>query len=178
VIRSPVRIPMRKHHHWSTRLGHWIFYRYGQSQEALARLERRLGRDERAASRVAFVDYWGRGEWGDAHGLLAAADALLAEDDGVDVLVCGHSHQPGKVALSGGTYVNTGSWAFDDSTYAVCDDAGLEVRQWPDGAPIGDDAYRGVLGRRRDRPFFEWWAAYYRGWLCYDVEAMRRDCGG
>lgn len=177
VIRAPVRVPMRRHYRWSTRLGHWLFYRYGQAQEALARLERMLGRDDAAQSRIAFVDYWGRSEWGDAHGLLEAAAAYLSTTEEVDTLVCGHSHQPGKLALPGGTYVNTGSWTFDDSTFVVYEDGNVEARRWPDESTFTDERYRGVLGRRRDRPFFEWWEAYYEGWLSYDVEAMRRDCG-
>jgi hypothetical protein len=46
-----------------------------------------------------------------------------------------------------------------------------------DAAKFGGEGHRCVLGRRRHRPFFEWWDRYYRGWLRYDIEAMRRDCG-
>jgi UDP-2,3-diacylglucosamine pyrophosphatase LpxH len=169
VIRAPVRVPMRKHYHWSTRLGHWVFYRYGQWQAALGRLDRVLGRGDRARERLEFLDYWGRGEWGDPHGLLRAAPAALGAA-AVDVLVCGHSHQPGVVAVPGGTYVNTGSWTFEDSTYAICDHGRIEVRRWPDGVAIGDEEYRGILGPHADKTFFDWWAAHYRGYLRYDVD--------
>jgi len=170
VIRAPIRIPMRKHYRWSTRLGHWVFYRYGQWQAMLGRIDRALGRGDRAAARLEFLDYWGRGEWGDPHGLLRAAPAALAAAD-VDVLVCGHSHQPGVVAVPGGTYVNTGSWTFEDSTYASYEDGRFEVRQWPEPRPIGDEHYRGILGDDADKSFFDWWAAHYRGYLRYDLDA-------
>lgn len=174
IIRSPVRIPMRKHHCWSTRLGHWLFFKYGTLQKRLASVDEAAGRTERARRRLAFLDYWGRGEWGDVHGLVGAAEPIL-EAGGIDVLVCGHSHQPGKVALGRGTYVNSGSWTFGESTYVACEEGSLEVRRWPDGSVIGDEEYRGFVGPHRDKSFFDWWSAYYRGSFRYDVEAMVRD---
>jgi len=85
------------------------------------------------------------------------------------VLVCGHSHQPGVVAVPGGTYVNTGSWAFEDSTYATYADGRIEVRRWPEQAAIHDEEYRGILGADAGKSFFDWWAAHYRGFLRYDL---------
>ena len=177
VIRAPVRIPMRKHHAWSTRLGHWLFYRYGEAQRALAQLDRAAGRHARARERTAFLDYWGRGEWGDPHGLLEAARRELASGD-LDAIVFGHSHQAGKVALPGGTYANTGSWTFDDATYARIEHGDVEVLSYPDRARLDDREYRGVLGQHAGKSFFDWWQTYYRGFLRYDVEAMRRHAEG
>ena len=172
VIRAPIRIPMRKHYRWSTRLGHWVFYRYGQWQAMLGRVDRALGREARARERLAFLDYWGRGEWGDPHGLFGAAPAAIAAA-AVDVLVCGHSHQPGVVAVPGGTYVNTGSWAFEDSTYAIYEEGQIGVRRWPEQAAIYDEEYRGILGPDAGKSFFDWWDAHYRGFLRYDVGERR-----
>lgn len=172
VIRSPVRIPMRKHYCWSTRLGHWLFYRYGLLQRWLAERASARGEHDDAQRRFAFLDYWGRGEWGDSHGLLGAAQSVL-ESRGARVLVCGHSHQAGQVELAGGTYVNTGHWTFDEATWASYRDGEFTVRRWPDRAVVRDEEYRGVLGPHRGKSFFDWWAAYYRGWFRYDVDAMR-----
>ncbi len=172
LIRAPVRIPMRKHYRWSTRLGHWLFYRYGQLQRALAKAARALGRAEFARRRDAFLDYWGQGEWGDAHGLLKAARAVM-HDPSIDVLVCGHSHQAGQLALEGGLYVNTGTWTFDDATWATWDEGRFSVRRFPDRGELRDQEYRGVLGPHGHRSFFDWWDTYYRGWLRYDVDRMR-----
>jgi UDP-2,3-diacylglucosamine pyrophosphatase LpxH len=171
VIRSPVRIPMRKHYYWSTRLGHWLFYRYGQYRAARARVHRALGQDAEAARCLAFLDYWGQGEWGDNHALLAAVPAELAAAP-YHTLVCGHSHEAGRIRFPEGTYVNTGSWTYGDATYAVCDHGEVRARRWPEGSDITDEEYRGVLGPHRESSFFDWWAAHYRGWLRYDVEAM------
>ena len=174
ILRSPVRIPMRKYHCWSTRVFHRVFCSYATLQRTLAAIDEAAGRTERARRRIAFLDHWGRGEWGDVHGLASAAEQMLAVGS-VDVLVCGHSHQPGKVALGRGTYVNSGSWVFDESTYVAYEEGTIEVRRWPDGTTIGDEQYRGFLGPNRDKSFLDWWSRYYRGYLRYDVEAMIRD---
>ncbi len=177
VIRSPVRIPMRRHYYWSTRLGHWLFYRYGQYRAAKARVHRALGQEAQAARCLSFLNYWGQGEWGDNHALLAAVPAELAAAP-YHTLVCGHSHEAALIRFREGTYVNTGSWTYGDATYAVCDHGTLEVRRYPNGERITDEEVRGVLGPHRDSTFFDWWAAYYRGWFRYDVDAMHRAARG
>jgi len=177
VIRSPVRIPMRKHYRWSTRLGHWVFYRYGAYRRAKAIVLRRLGRDEAALRCLEFLDYWGGGEWGDIHALLEPAAGVLA-GSGCGVLVWGHAHQAGRVVMPGGVYANTGSWTYADSTYAVIRDGDVTVREWPSQREIGDEEYRGALDRGDDRSFFDWWARFYRGWFRYDVDAMHRAARG
>jgi UDP-2,3-diacylglucosamine pyrophosphatase LpxH len=172
-IGSPVRVPMRKHHHWSTRLGHWLFYRYGQYRLGRAHLLRLLQRPAAAQRELAFLDYWGRGEWGDNAGLLGAAERFLVGPD-VSTLVCGHSHQPGQVAVEGGTYLNTGSWTFAESTYAWYEDGRFEVRHYPDERVVRDEEYRAFLADR-DRTFFDWWDAFYLGRFRYDVAAMEAE---
>ncbi len=176
-IRAPVRIPMRKHYRWSTRLGHWLFYRYGLLRRAQADLWRTLGRHDRARRCTDFLSYWGRGEWGDNHAMLLGVEAFLELSD-IEVLVCGHSHQPGVVELPGGTYVNTGSWCYREATYARWDGERFLVRDLLRDREIGDEEYRGILGPHRDKAFFEWWSAFYRGRLRYDVEAMERAAEG
>lgn len=176
-VSSPVRIPMRKHYYWSTRLGHWLFYRYGQVQRRLARLHERAGRQEQADRCWRFLDYWGRGEWGDAAGLLRSAEEVLA-DSKLGTLVCGHSHQPGRLGLAGGTYVNTGSWTFDDSNVTTYRDGRFQVRDFERGHEIVDEEYRGILGANRDKSFFDWWDEFYLGWLRYDVDGMVRAASG
>jgi UDP-2,3-diacylglucosamine pyrophosphatase LpxH len=177
LIRSPVRIPMRKHYYWSTRLGHWLFYRYGQYRRLKAGLHRALGQTAEAQRCLSFLDYWGQGEWGDNHALLAAARQELVGAP-YQTLICGHAHEPCRIRLPGGTYVNAGSWTYGEASYVVCHQGQARVYRWPDGVEIRDREYRGVLGPHRDKSFFDWWAAYYQGWLRYDVEAMHRAARG
>jgi len=176
-IRSRVRIPMRKHYCWSTRLGHWLFYRVGWCQAQQARLLRRLGRERAARRCLGFVDYWGRSEWGDIHGMLGPVAEFLSSGP-YELLICGHAHQAGRIAMPRGTYVNTGSWTYDDATYVTLVGGEARVRDWRSGRSIEDEEYRGILGPYRDRSFFEWWESFYRGWLRYDVAAMQRAARG
>jgi hypothetical protein len=173
IIRTPVRIPMRKHYQWSTRLGHWLFFRYGRLMYHRARLNDALGRPERALRQRAFLDYWGRGEWGDIHGILSGAEKALAAPE-LHTLICGHSHTAGRIEFEGGSYLNTGSWTHGDASFVRYADGRFSTIDWCTGRPIGDEEYRGVLGPHRDKSFFEWWDAFYRGWLRYDVAAMNR----
>lgn len=177
IIRAPVRIPMRKHYLWSTRLGHWLFYRYGLYRLGKSRIYRALGRLTQAERCLDFLDYWGRGEWGDIHRLLGPAEALLAESL-YDTVVLGHAHQAGRIRFPGGVYVNLGSWTHEDATYALYDGRAVRVAEWPSGRIIEDEAYRGILGPHRQKSFFDWWKAFYQGWFRYDVPAMHRAATG
>ena len=176
LISSPIRIPMRKHYCWSTRLGHWVFFHFGLARHLISKLQQRAGWHEAARAAQEFLDYWGRGEWGDMNGLLRAAEYVLSGSD-VDVLVCGHSHQPGRVRFDAGEYVNTGSWAFDQATYALYEDGRFSVRQFGENRVFEREEYHGVLGPHRDKSFFDWWDTFYRGWFRYDVDLMHAVCG-
>lgn len=174
---APLRIPMRKYYGWSTRIGHWLFYRYGQWQWLRAQLFLRWGQPDRAQVCFDFLDYFGRGEWGELNiNLQAVHEVLMAAP--YEVLICGHSHQAGKVRFPGGLYINSGSWTFDEATFVDLDHGTIEVKSWPSLQCIGDEEYRGILGPHHNKSFFEWWEAFYLGWFCYDVEAMHRAVGG
>jgi UDP-2,3-diacylglucosamine pyrophosphatase LpxH len=174
LIRSPVRIPMRRHYCWSTRLGHWLFFRYGWLRLQQGRLRACIG--DRAAKERAerFLDYWGRGEWGDIHDMLPGVERALEADE-ARVLVCGHSHQPGEIVFGRVRYLNTGSWTHGAASYVILAPDEVGVRAWPSGRPIGDEEYRGVIGPHRNHSFFDWWERFYLGWLRYDVDGMWRE---
>ncbi len=177
LVGAPLRIPMRRYYGWSTRIGHWLFYRYGQLQWFRAQRFLRRGERERAQACFDFLDYFGRGEWGELNINLEAVHEVLA-DAPYDVLMCGHSHQAGKVRFPGGLYINSGSWTFDEATFIDLDHGTIDVKSWPSLQDIGDEAYRGILGPHHNKSFFDWWEAFYLGWLRYDVEAMHRAAGG
>ncbi len=174
---APLRIPMRRHYGWSTRIGHWLFYRYGQLQWLRAQRFLRRGEQERAQACFDFLDYFGRGEWGELNFNLRKLNEVLAAAP-YEVLICGHSHQAGKVRLPGGLYINSGSWTFDEATFVDLDHGAIDVKSWPTLHCIGDEQYRGILGPHHNKSFFAWWEAFYLGWLRYDVEAMHRAVRG
>lgn len=177
LVRAPLRIPMRKHYSWSTRIGHWLFYRYGQWQWLKSKCFTQLGLHQRAQACTDFLDYFGRGEWGEMNGKLEAISDDLASAS-FNTLICGHTHQAGKVRLPGGLYVNSGSWTFEEATFVDVNHGVVDVKAWPSQHSIGDEQYRGALGPHRHKSFFDWWDAFYLGWLRYDVEAMHRAIQG
>ncbi len=177
LVGAPLRSPMRHHYGWSTRIGHWLFYRYGQLQWLKAQSLLRLGLQKRAQACFDLLDYFGRGEWGELNINLQKLSEVLAIAS-FNVLICGHSHQAGKVRLPGGLYINSGSWTFAEATFVDIDHGAIDVKSWPDLQCIGDEQYRGILGPHHNKSFFEWWEAFYLGWLRYDVEAMHRAVRG
>lgn len=177
VVQAPLRIPMRKHYGWSTRIGHWLFYRYGQWQWLKSQCFRLMGCHRRAQACIDFLDYFGRGEWGEMNVKFQVINDVLATEL-FDTLICGHSHQAGKVKLPGGLYVNSGSWTFDEAIFVDVNHGAVEVKTWPAQRCISDEQYRGPLGPHRHKSFFDWWEAFYLGWLRYDVEAMHRAIEG
>jgi UDP-2,3-diacylglucosamine pyrophosphatase LpxH len=177
VIRTPVRVPMRKHYYWSTRLGHWLFFRYGRYRRLKADLHHRMGNKAWARHHRKFLEYWGGAEWGNPHDMLNPAQDFLAQLPG-RILVCGHSHQAGILRFDTGTYINTGSWTYNDSTYVEYENGGFRVRDWITKRRIEDEEYHGILGPNRNKSFFDWWDAFYLGRFSYDVPAMKRAAQG
>ena len=73
------------------------------------------------------------------------------------------------------TYVNTGSWTFDSSSYAIWDGSGFEVKDWKTGRVYTDKAYRHLRsGLNAQLTFFDWWTDNYMGWLRFRPAEERR----
>ena len=88
----------------------------------------------------------------------------------------GHSHLPGKITFSNGnTYVNTGSWTWDSSQYAVWDGKDVEVRDFDSGQVYTDSTYREISQRvTHHLDFLKWWNENYMGWLRFrNAECIR-----
>lgn len=64
---------------------------------------------------------------GETDGLAAFARRKIEE--GVQLVVMGHSHRPLRLDLSGGTYINLGTWLRDRS-YLVLTEESMELRQF------------------------------------------------
>lgn len=63
---------------------------------------------------------------------LRDAAARLLERPDVDVVACGHVHEPDLVEAPGGTYLNPGYW-FGDRTFARLDADRAALFRWADG---------------------------------------------
>ena len=59
------------------------------------------------------------------------------EAEGYEVLIAGHTHQPGQMD---GWYFNTGSWATTDNNFARITPSGdVRLFDWIDGKPVAND---------------------------------------
>ena len=65
---------------------------------------------------------------GESDGLYAFAERKIVQE-GYQLVVMGHSHMPRRVDLSGGTYINLGTWLRDRS-YLALDENVLELRRF------------------------------------------------
>ncbi len=169
--RAPVRIPMRKHYQWSVRLVGWLLYRYCHVKSLGAKFYELIGNEKKARRNLDFIDYWTSSEWGDNLCMLRPVEDFLDQSP-ITTLVCGHSHIPGIVQFPGGTYINLGSWAYQDATYTTYDQGNFLMQDWISGKVIEDEEYRGILGPNRNKSRHDWWKAFYRGFFRYDIEAL------
>ena len=164
-----VRAPLATYDNKTNRAAHWLGYRLLRAAEMSAWMLERLGGARRAASLRRFVDYWNRSEQGDQQGLFREVVARIGELP-CRTLVCGHSHQPGVVDVGDKTYVNTGTWTRELSTYVVWDGARFTCHDWVSGTTIGDELYRPFVDGHAPLPLKHWWRSSYRGWLRFRFE--------
>ena len=82
-----------------------------------------------------------------------AAEMLLnykahKEENEYDVLVVGHTHQPGRMD---GWYFNTGSWATTDNNFVrITPVGGVQVFDWNNGNPRPNDTVLSLPATRRE----------------------------
>jgi UDP-2,3-diacylglucosamine pyrophosphatase LpxH len=199
-----IRVPFAQYPNPVNCFSHWMFYRVTMAAYLVANALARLGRPDPLRRWAAHHDYWARSQWGDNQALLIPALATLATGR-FRVLVTGHSHQAGLVdrfdsrpahrvtgepdlewrtsrercpptgALKHRVFCNLGSWTFGRSSYGLWNRGELGLFDWENRKPIGDRAYRIALGSVAIPGMREWWRRYYRGFLRYDLEAIRRD---
>lgn len=165
-LNSWIRLPLENFYTKANRLTFWLTHKVALALDLRMTLLRKLGFHEHASKSEKVLSYWAQNQLGDAAGLFEnVREALLGGPQ--RFLVTGHSHLPGRVDLrTDRTYVNTGSWTFNSSTYAVWDGQDFTVRDWMSGREYRDQAYRPLVDRRyRHLLFLDWWREQYLGWF-------------
>lgn len=81
----------------------------------------------RSRGYTAGKDYQGE-KPGESDGLYAFAERKITQE-GLQLVVMGHSHRPRRVDLPGGSYINLGTW-LNDRSYLVLDEEMMELRQF------------------------------------------------
>lgn len=169
-VGSPIRAPLATYDNRANRIAHWLAYHLLRGAELWAASLVRLGFRRQARPWLRWVDFWNRCEQGDMQGLFKEVQKRLPEL-AYKTLVCGHTHQPGVVKLGDRTYVNTGTWTRDLTTYVLWDGATFTCRDWRTGVTITDELYRPFLERRAPIPLTSWWRKHYRGWFRFEFDS-------
>ncbi len=169
LVGSQLRAPLATYDNRANRAAHWVGYHLLLAAELWSSLLRRMGFTRPAREWRRFVDFWNRCEQGDMQGIFREVSRRLPELQ-YQTLVCGHTHQPGVVRVGEKTYVNTGTWTRDLTTYVRWDGHRFECRDWRTGIAIGDELYRPLLERRAPVPLRQWWREHYRGWLRFEFD--------
>jgi len=170
-----MRLPLENFYTVGNRVAFWLFHKAALWTDAYGRVLRALGRHATADRMDLTIHYWTQNQLGDPGQLTRHISEQISEIP-FRHLVCGHSHLPGIIDLTPNrTYVNTGSWTFNSSQYALWDGQSFIVRDWISGRRYDDRAYRRVLeGQMLEKSFHDWWRENYLGWLRYRVAEAGR----
>ncbi|MBL8617881.1 MAG: metallophosphoesterase [Deltaproteobacteria bacterium] len=166
VLKTWIRLPIENFYTRANRMAFWTFHKWANLVDLADRMWTALGQPEAMRGLQTMVYYWTQNQIGDA-GMLYDGVSRGLPLLPYQVLITGHSHLPGVVALpTGQRYVNTGSWTFSSAQYALWDHGALCVRDWLTGREYTDGAYRHLAeGRAAHMNFREWWRENYLGWL-------------
>lgn len=172
---QPVRQPFRDYDNRLNRVVHRLFFFYTQALRFEGLLWNVLGRSEKYEHWRKVDNFWARGQWGDLSCIFEMATAWLASSSPYRTLLVGHSHQPGVVSLGDRTYINAGSWALDQATYARIDGGQAKVFDAVNGHELRDERYHMLVDGHALPDMAGWFRRYYRGYFRYDIDAIRRD---
>lgn len=163
-----MRLPLENFYTLANRIAFWIFHKYALLGHVRAWLYRRFGWKDAARAIEAELRYWIQNQLGDP-GCMFDGIRTHLEEGPYDIIVCGHSHLPGRIEVAPGkVYVNTGSWTFRSAQYARWDGHDFVVRDWLSGREYGPAPYLPLLEQRyAHMTFMEWWRENYLGWLRY-----------
>lgn len=170
-----LRLPLGEFYNLPNRILFWVSHKTGLATLAMRRLLEPFGIDGFGQRSLDQLDYWARSNMGDSMCMMRSVKRRL-EGGPWPWLVCGHSHLPGLIRTDDGGYVNTGSWTFASSQYAVWDGTDFAVQDWISGRSYGDELYQPVLsGVLDEKDFFQWWRENYMGWLRFREGEERRS---
>ena len=166
ILDSWIRLPIENFYTLPTRISFWLFHKLALAVYGMHGLASRVGIDTLFSGLRKTIWYWSQNQIGDPGCLLDGVVQRL-ETSEYRWVVAGHSHLPGKVELRPGRfYINTGSWTYNSSQYALWDGEGFVVRDWISGREYGDRVYRPLMNPAlKEMTVLEWWRENYLGWL-------------
>lgn len=175
VLGTWIRVPLEHFYTPANRLTFWLALRLGQALTPLHRLFAAVGIDDPGEAFDDRIQFWIRSQLGDSMFLFPHVRQHLATSPR-PVLVCGHSHLPGRVEVAPGHwYVNSGSWTFTGSQYVHWDGTSFRVLDRVTGRAYGDELYRALLDGSVDGiDWRAWFREEYQGWFRFRCGELRR----
>ncbi|MCB9557012.1 MAG: UDP-2,3-diacylglucosamine diphosphatase [Deltaproteobacteria bacterium] len=174
LARQPIRQPLRDYDNWANRVVHRVFFRWTQLLRLYGVVNRALGRNEPYRHWQRIDNFWARGQWGDIGNVYGEVCDYLPKAP-YETLIIGHSHHPGIVPSGSKTYVNNGSWVFDQATLTRIQDGQITVQDQRSGECYADEGYRRLFGDDALPDMAEWFRRYYRPLFRYDLAAINAD---
>jgi len=170
-----IRLPLEDFYTLAGRLVWWFAWHWTSLARVFYNTLASLGFPRKGQEYEAYLRYWIQAQLGNPMDLWPQVKRHL-EQGRHRVLVCGHSHMPGKVEiLPGRWFVNTGSWTFRSTQYVYWDGEDFEVRDWVRDLIIEDELYQPLIQERvQGITFDQWWRHEYRGWLRFRSAERRR----
>ena len=165
-----IRPPIENFYTREGRLALWCFHKLAHAIRTRDRIFDAMGLGRLKGKTAEYIQYWAMNQIADPSGIFEPIREEL-QDSPFDYIVTGHSHLPGQVVFPNGKrYINTGSWTFNSSQYAIWDGESFKVLDWETGKEYTDQAYKYLIDRRyRHMDIFSWWRENYMGWLRYRV---------
>jgi UDP-2,3-diacylglucosamine pyrophosphatase LpxH len=165
ILKTWVRLPLGEFYTIGNRLTFWSACQLGRMLTLYSRIMKTLHLPDLSQPHLEHLEYWSRSNMGDPMCMLDPIEKMLA-DEHWETIICGHAHLPCQIRFKDKTYINTGSWSFGSTHYAVWDGKTFRVRDWITGREFHDEMYQNVLdGSINERTFLTWWNENYMGWL-------------
>jgi UDP-2,3-diacylglucosamine pyrophosphatase LpxH len=161
-----IRLPVENHYTLAVRIALWLIHKLCLGLRFL----RWMGFKKLFERMHAYEHYWAQAQMGDPQGIFDGIHSALKSGP-YKWIVTGHSHLPGRIEVHPDRfYVNTGSWTFESTQYAVWENHDITVHDWRTNRTYQDQLYLGLLdGRHKHVDFMIWWRENYLGWLRYRV---------
>ena len=172
MLNTWIRPPIENFYTFEGRLALWCFHKLALAVRARDAFFDRIGFQSWKGETAAYLQYWAMNQIADPSGIFEPIRAELEDPEcPFDTIVTGHSHLPGNIQFPNGKrYINTGSWTFSSSQYAIWNGKSFRVLDWIKEKEYTDQGYRHLLSRRyRHMDIFRWWRENYMGWLRYRV---------
>ena len=175
IFSCKFRLPLENFYNFENRCAFWMFHKFVLGVDLLHRISVHQNWKDPTVKWREFCQHWAMNQIADPANLFENIRKERMTGT-YPFLLTGHSHLPGQITFSNGkTYVNTGSWTYNNSQYAVWDGTKFEVKDFRTGKIYDDRMYQKLNTKEFSHlNFLKWWQENYMGWLRFRNAEERR----